>query len=35
MVNFGVTLAANLAYAAIAFFMATRMFEDETVLFRT
>lgn len=35
MVNFGVTLAANLVYASIAFFMATRMFEDENVLFRT
>jgi hypothetical protein len=35
MVNFGVTLAANLVYAGIAFFIATRMFERESVLFRT
>ena len=35
MLNFGITLAANLFYAGIAFFMATRMFEDENVLFRT
>jgi sodium transport system permease protein len=35
MVNFGVTLAANLAYAAIAFVIATRQFEKESVLFRS
>jgi len=35
MVNFGVTLAANLIYAAIAFVIATRMFGRESVLFRT
>jgi sodium transport system permease protein len=34
-VNFAVTLAANLIYSAIAFFLATRMFEDEKVLFRS
>jgi sodium transport system permease protein len=34
-VNFGVTLAANLAYAGIAFFVATRTFERESVLFRS
>ena len=34
-VNFAVTLAANLGYSAIAFFLATRMFEDEKVLFRS
>lgn len=35
MVNFAVTLAANLVYAGIAFLIATRMFERENVLFRT
>jgi hypothetical protein len=35
MVNFGVTLAANLIYAAVAFTMATRTFERESVLFRS
>jgi len=35
MVNFGVTLAANLVYAAIAFVLATRTYENESVLFRT
>ncbi len=35
MVNFGVTLAANLVYAGIAALIATRMFEKESVLFRT
>jgi sodium transport system permease protein len=35
MVNFGVTVAANLVYAGIAFFIATRMFNRESVLFRT
>lgn len=35
MVNFGVTLGANLVYAAIAAVIATRMFEKENVLFRT
>jgi sodium transport system permease protein len=34
-VNFYVTLAANLVYAAIAFFVATRQFEKESVLFRS
>ncbi len=34
-VNLAVTLAANLVYSAIAFKLATRMFEDERVLFRT
>ncbi len=34
-VNFAVTLAANLVYSAIAFFLATRMFGDEKVLFRS
>jgi sodium transport system permease protein len=32
---FAITLAANLTYAAIAFFVAVRIFEDESVLFRT
>ena len=35
MVNFGVTLAANLVYAAIAFVLATRTYENESALFRT
>ncbi|HTS74746.1 MAG TPA: ABC transporter permease subunit [Bryobacteraceae bacterium] len=35
MLNFGVTLAANLVYAGIAAVIATRMFERENVLFRT
>jgi sodium transport system permease protein len=35
MLNFGITLAANLTYAGIALFLATRMYEDENVLFRT
>lgn len=35
MVNFGVTLAANLIYAAVAFTIATRTFEKESVLFRS
>jgi len=35
MVNYGITLAANLAYAGLAFFLATRMFQDERVLFRS
>lgn len=34
-INFAVTLGANLLYAAIAFVLATRMFERESVLFRT
>jgi sodium transport system permease protein len=34
-VNFCVTLAANFAYAGIAFFVATRTFEKESVLFRS
>jgi sodium transport system permease protein len=33
--NLTVTLAANLVYAAIAFVIATRMFNRESVLFRT
>jgi sodium transport system permease protein len=33
--NFTIALAANLAYAAIAFVVATRTFEKESVLFRT
>jgi len=32
---FGVTFAANLAYAAIALFVAKNRFENESVLFRT
>jgi sodium transport system permease protein len=35
MLNFSVTLAANLVYAAIAFGIATRTYENEKVLFRT
>ena len=35
MVNFAVTFAANLAYAGIAFLIATRTFEKESVLFRS
>lgn len=35
MLNFGLTMAANLFYAGVAFFLATRMFEDEAVLFRS
>jgi len=35
MANFAVTLGANLAYAAIAFVIAARMFDRESVLFRT
>ncbi len=35
MTNFVVTLVANLAYAAIAFVIATRQFEKESVLFRS
>ena len=34
-VNFAVTVAANLAYSAIAFVLATRMFDNERVLFRS
>jgi sodium transport system permease protein len=33
--NFTVTMAANLTYAAIAFFIATRQFGKESVLFRS
>jgi sodium transport system permease protein len=33
--NFLITMAANLVYSAIAFRLATRMFEDERVLFRS
>lgn len=33
--NFLVTMAANLVYSAIAFQLATRMFNDENVLFRS
>jgi sodium transport system permease protein len=32
---FGITLAANLGYAAIAMFVAKKRFEDESVLFRS
>lgn len=35
MLNFGVTLGANLVYAAIASVIATRMFQRESVLFRS
>jgi sodium transport system permease protein len=35
MTNFAITLGANLAYAGIAFVIATRTFEDEKVLFRS
>ena len=34
-VNFTVTLAANLLYSGLALFFATRMFENERVLFRS
>lgn len=34
-VNFGITTAANLVYAGLAFWFASRRFENETVLFRT
>jgi sodium transport system permease protein len=33
--NFAITTAANLVYAGIAFFIATRQFENESVLFRS
>jgi sodium transport system permease protein len=33
--NFAITTAANLVYAGIAFFIATRQFENENVLFRS
>ena len=33
--NFTITTVANLAYAAIAFVIATRQFENENVLFRS
>jgi sodium transport system permease protein len=35
MLNFAVTVAANVGYAAIAFLLATRMFQKESVLFRS
>jgi len=35
MVNFAITLTANLVYAVIAMVIATRTFENEKVLFRT
>jgi sodium transport system permease protein len=35
MLNFGVTVGANVLYAGIAFLLATRMFQRESVLFRT
>ena len=35
MSAFGITFAANMVYAAIAFLIARRRFEDEGVLFRT
>jgi sodium transport system permease protein len=34
-INFLVTMAANLVYSVIAFQLATRMFDDEKVLFRS
>ena len=34
-VNFAVTMASNMAYAALAFFAAARVFKDERVLFRS
>ena len=33
--NFIITTCANLVYASVAFYFASRRFEDETVLFRT
>jgi sodium transport system permease protein len=33
--NFAITTAANLVYAAVAYFIATRQFENENVLFRS
>ena len=33
--NFAITTAANLVYAGIAFMIATRQFENESVLFRS
>lgn len=33
--NFLITMCSNLVYAAVAFYFASRRFEDETVLFRT
>jgi len=35
MANFAITTVANLVYAAIAFVIATRQFENENVLFRS
>jgi sodium transport system permease protein len=35
MLNFAVTVAANVGYAGIAFLLATRMFQKESVLFRS
>ncbi len=35
MLNLGVAVGANLVYAAIAFLLATRMFQRESVLFRS
>ncbi|HML15579.1 MAG TPA: ABC transporter permease [Bryobacteraceae bacterium] len=35
MINFAIALAANLVYAGIAFFIATRQFDKESILFRT
>jgi sodium transport system permease protein len=35
MVNFAITMAANIVYAGIAFVVATRTFENESVLFRS
>lgn len=35
MANFAITTVANLAYAAVAFVIATRQFENENVLFRS
>ena len=35
MANFAITTVANLVYAAIAFVIATKQFENENVLFRS
>ena len=34
-INFALTTVANLVYAGIAFWIATRTFENENVLFRS
>ena len=33
--SFGLTMAANCAYAGVAFYVVLRRFRDETILFRT